>query len=269
VKAGTVLTTLNAEIDSSLGVSMSGAYPTPKYRLDIHTSPVTVSKFGNSDALYVGKGLLGFNTYYNGGWKYGFGSTTSFGDFISHTPGTGELDFSISTAGGAQDSTMANNTRMRMFHGGVVTIGGAASDSLDSLFYVKGSSHTSGNALFDKNVTVRHLSSITTTPTYTAGTGAGTAPTITVTGTDLSGNVSVLTGAAPAGTNATIVTITFNSAYGTAPYVILQPANALTALLSGVSGVYVTSGTGTFLIVSGSTALTTLTTYSWNYTVVQ
>lgn len=110
-------------------------------------------------------------------------------------------------------------------------------------------------------------------PTIAAGAGAGTAPTISgggngLIGTDISGRVTLTTGTIPTAA-ATIVTITFNRPYGSAPYVLLYPANAATALLSGVSMVYVTSTTTTFLIVAGTTALTAATQYSWNYQAAQ
>lgn len=124
-----------------------------------------------------------------------------------------------------------------------------------------------------KSVSLQHVIGNTSAPTISAGTGAGTSPTASVAGTDLGGTVTVTTGTTPAGTNATVVTITFNVPYGVAPSAInLTPANALTAALSGVSMVFVdptATSTTVFTIVSGTTALTTATTYKWFYTIVQ
>jgi len=105
------------------------------------------------------------------------------------------------------------------------------------------------------------------TPTIAAGTGAGTTPTVSVQGTNLSGLVTVTTGSAPAGTNAIVATITYAGGltYPTDSYVVLYPANALTATLSGISMVYATGTTTTFVITSGTTALTGASTYLWNY----
>lgn len=114
----------------------------------------------------------------------------------------------------------------------------------------------------------QHIIGTGTAPTIAAGAGAGTSPTVAVTGHDSAGQISVASGTLPTGTNAVVVTVTFNSAYGTAPYVILYPANAATALLSGATMVYVVGSTGTFTINSGTTGITAATTYLWNYVVI-
>lgn len=121
------------------------------------------------------------------------------------------------------------------------------------------------------NTKTNHLIGRTSAPTIAAGTGAGTSPTVVITnGTDISGIVDVTTGTTPAGTNAIIATITFNSAYGAAPNIQLTPNNANAAgLAATLTMVYVTSTTTTFVITSGTTALTASTQYKWFYTVVQ
>ena len=115
--------------------------------------------------------------------------------------------------------------------------------------------------------TITHIIGNSATPGIAAGAGAGTSPTVSVAGTDLAGAVSITTGTLPTGTNAVVATITFATAYGAAPYVVLQPSNALTATLTGVSMVFVTSTTTTFVITSGTTALTAATAYKWNFMV--
>jgi hypothetical protein len=121
------------------------------------------------------------------------------------------------------------------------------------------------------NVKSKHLIGRTSAPTIAAGTGAGTTPTLVVTNaTDMSGIVDVTTGTTPAGTNSTIATITFNTAYGAAPNVIISPNNANAAgLAAALTMVYVTSTTTTFVITSGTTALTAATQYKWFYQVIQ
>lgn len=110
-------------------------------------------------------------------------------------------------------------------------------------------------------------------PTWAAGTGAGTSPTLFNAGTDLAGTITVVTGTVPTGTNAIIATATFAVAYTSAPgAVILFPANAATALLSGLTAVYVdqaTISTTSFVIKSGTTGLVAATTYLWYYIVIQ
>lgn len=125
-------------------------------------------------------------------------------------------------------------------------------------------------AFFDKlaNLSIPHLLGKTSAPSIAAGAGAGTSPTVSVTGSDLAGEITVTTGTLPTGTNATIVTLTFTAAYGTAPSVVLTPSNAITAVLSGVTQTFVNSTTTTFLLKSGTTALTASTTYKWMYHVI-
>jgi len=88
----------------------------------------------------------------------------------------------------------------------------------------------------------------------------------------LGGYISVTTGTAPS-LSSTIVTVTFNVAYGVAPRSItLTPANAATASLSGLNMVFIDQAgitTAVFVITSGATALVGATAYKWYYTVIQ
>jgi len=128
------------------------------------------------------------------------------------------------------------------------------------------------------NLKSNHLIGRTSAPTVSAGAGSGTSPTVTIVAgsTDLAGIVSVVTGTTPTGTNAIIATITFNTAYGAAPKVILLPANRNANGLVGVNQVLVpaageTNGvtTTTFVIESNTTALTASTTYLFSYHIIQ
>ena len=117
-----------------------------------------------------------------------------------------------------------------------------------------------------------HMKGISSTPTIAAGTGAGTSPTVSITGSDMAGWISVVAGTAPA-TSATIVTITFNVAYSTAPVCVsLTPANSTAAGLNATSMVFVNRAgitTTTFAITSGTASLTGASTYEWYYSVLQ
>jgi len=121
-------------------------------------------------------------------------------------------------------------------------------------------------------LSVTHLSSITSAPTIAAGTGAGTSPTVTVTGSDLGHQVNVTTGTSPTAT-ATVATITFNVAYGSAPKaVVLTPANSVTAALNGTAQVYVDASSTTttvYVIKVGSGGLAASTAYQWMVQVIQ
>jgi hypothetical protein len=107
------------------------------------------------------------------------------------------------------------------------------------------------------------------TPTFTAGPGAGTGPTILIGGNDMSGSIQLSTGTGPSGSNALIVTITFATVYGAAPTgVVLFPGNAATAALTSAQVPFVaTPGTSHFNIDGGATALAASTTYIWYFRV--
>jgi hypothetical protein len=110
-----------------------------------------------------------------------------------------------------------------------------------------------------------------TNPTIGAGTGAGTSPTVSITGKDLGGYISVTTGTVPS-LSATVATISFGNSRTAKPRsIVLTPANAAAAALSGVNMVYVSESnisTTSFLILSGTTALTGSTQYKWFYQVI-
>ncbi|WP_462266092.1 beta strand repeat-containing protein [Mucilaginibacter sp.] len=115
-----------------------------------------------------------------------------------------------------------------------------------------------------------HLKGLSAAPTITAGTGAGASPTITISGTDVSGTITLTTGSSPAA-GAVIATLTFNSAYGSAPHPAGNPAakNAVTASLTGNASPYFTTTTTTLVLNGNSTALAPNTTYVWDYTLTQ
>jgi hypothetical protein len=119
---------------------------------------------------------------------------------------------------------------------------------------------------------VTHIIGNSSAPTIAAGTGAGTSPTISISGTDAGGFISLTTGTSPSA-SATVFTVTFNVAYGAAPKsVVLTPGGPNTATLSGNAAVYAdeaSTSTTQFIAKVGSTNLTAATTYIWYYHVIQ
>jgi len=108
----------------------------------------------------------------------------------------------------------------------------------------------------------------TTAPSITAGTGAGTAPTVSVTGNGRGGQISITTGTSPS-TAATIATMTYATAYSAAPSaVVITPANAATAALTSAAPYISASNAGNFVMTSNASALTGSTAYKWNYSVI-
>lgn len=125
-----------------------------------------------------------------------------------------------------------------------------------------------------RSVQINHLTGSGTISSVAGGTGAGTAPTITMGSgsTDLNGYIDVTTGTGCA-TDATVVTITFGLPYATAPKtIILSPANKATQNLAIGQQCFVNQAgiaTTTFAITSNGTALADATAYKWYYFIVQ
>lgn len=134
-----------------------------------------------------------------------------------------------------------------------------------------GSLTTGGGLNVTKTAIAKHFGGQGTAPTGAVGTGAGTSPgsvTFDASANDAGGVVSVTTGTLPVATG-TVFTVTFNGAYATAPHIVIAPANAATALLSGATMVVPSATTTTFVITAGATGLVAATAYSWFYHIVQ
>jgi hypothetical protein len=179
-------------------------------------------------------------------------NTTNWTTWVGNTSRASTTDFSNSNSWYTSIGNAANSASgwPNFLPAGTLTVGGAASFTGASL-------------------TAKHYIGGSGTPTNAAATGAGTGPTITVTGTDAAGTLQVATGTSPA-VSAAIVTVTFNAAYGAAPYCQIAPANATTAALSGPSTPYISStATSNFVVSSNTTALAASTTYKWFYDCTQ
>lgn len=256
VQAG-VLVIAAVQLEAKGGVSLDS-----NQSLAMGTNSKITGNFGTGEANFTTSQTLGANHIYN--WTSGTVNATlptAVGiqgrEYIINNAGTGVvtlLTTSAQTIAGKASAaiTLAQNQFITVF-----------SDNANwQIHSTNISSLLIGNFT---SVNTQHIQGTGTAPTIAAGVGAGSSPTVSITGSDTAGAVSVTTGTLPTGTNAVVATITFNTAYGTAPYIVLQPANAITATLSGVSMVFVTSTTTTFVITSGTTALTAATTYKWNY----
>ena len=78
----------------------------------------------------------------------------------------------------------------------------------------------------------------------------------------------ITTGTSPT-VNAVLATITYNTAFSTAPVVVITPANAATASLAAAQAVWVNITTTGFTINTNTTAVVSSTAYKWNYVVIQ
>jgi hypothetical protein len=101
-------------------------------------------------------------------------------------------------------------------------------------------------------------------------TGAGTSPTVVINGNGIAGSISLTTGTSPA-TSARIIELTMAASFTTNPVVIITPANAAAAALSGNKQVYVDDAAvlaNKWSLKSGSTALDASTAYVWYFHVI-
>jgi len=129
--------------------------------------------------------------------------------------------------------------------------------------------NTSGAIVTTNDITAKHIKGNSGALSIAASTGAGTSPSaVSVTGTDMSGVVSLTTGTSPS-VNAVLATITYNTAFSTAPVVVITPANAATASLAAAQAVWVNITTTGFTINTNGTAVGASTAYKWNYVVIQ
>lgn len=207
--------------------------------------------------------------------------------FASHTSGTVALMLgtvgNIQVNGSGGTTTWARSVQA----GGAITAGtvtnwarfyaGAGSGSAGANYSFYGEPNA-GIGYFADGISTLHLIGNSGTPTIAAGSGAGTSPTLSVTGTDLGGTISITTGTSPGGAGSYIATITFNTAYSLPPRaVIIMPSSPNAAALTGSNAQPFVPGLGstneptttTFTIQANGTGLTASTTYTWSYMVIQ
>lgn len=202
-----------------------------------------------------------------GGYYVG---TYSSPGLIYDGTGTG----SITLASGNGTIQTGNGQQINVLNSGgstVVNLAGGAASYFNG--YSVGIGNTSPSYLLDVTGSARHTHLVGggSTPTLAAGTGAGTSPTLAIVGTDTAGKISVTTGTAPAA-SAVIVTMTFGTAFTSAPYCMVTPGNAATATLPSTANKvpYVSAtATTTMTFTQGSAALTASTAYVWFYHCIQ
>jgi hypothetical protein len=115
---------------------------------------------------------------------------------------------------------------------------------------------------------VIHLDGFGSAPTISTNSGSGlSGASATITGSDLSGEITINTGLTPA-VNASIVTVNFNTTYGAAPYVVLWPSSATSSVVGFLP--YVTSTINGFSVFNPvALGLAGSTTYKYNFLCAQ
>lgn len=214
------------------------------------------AQIGSSETFFVrGTGLA---QSWNRNPNTGGMSATAGGYQWNHTQNAaGASDFLTLATYSANGSSTQNNA-FSVNSLGNVGIGAAA---------VNGTALTVGGA-----VSVTKLVGSSTAPTIARGSGLGTGASTVVSvtnATDLSGIIGVVTGTTALGTSTTLATVTFNTPYTTAPNVVIYPANAAAMNLVKGTEVYPTSTASVMTINTNTAALSSGTTYSWTYHVIQ
>jgi hypothetical protein len=133
-------------------------------------------------------------------------------------------------------------------------------DTADMTILVSGPMTVSGSITVDG-----HIVTGGATPSIAAGAAACTSPTVSLSGDDTTGLITVTTGTGC--TSAGILaTLTFANTFGAAPHVTLTPATA-----PAVAQGYVDAATlsGTSFNLDAATAPLSSTTYKWEYQVMQ
>ena len=248
LKVNTTGTNNNAIGNSALFANSTGTFNTA-----IGNSALNTNTIGSYN-IAVGKSALTGNTSGTGNIGIGYNA------MATNATGT----YNIAIGYGANISEGLTNA---------IAIGQSATNATANSIQLGNTSvtkvNTSGAITTSSDIIAKHLKGNSGALSITASTGAGTTPSaISVAGTDMSGVVTLTTGTSPS-MNAILATITYNSAFATAPVVVITPANAATASLTNAQAVWVSIATGNFAINTNATALNASTIYKWNYVVIQ
>jgi hypothetical protein len=264
-------------ISSRLG---NGAVADTYYGMLI-TSPSGGGTINDEYGLYIDDHSTGTNTSYN---LYSVGSATK--NIFEGSVGVGnavapnKLSINVLTtadpdaqlAVGTDSATSkgivvqavasqsANLQEWQSSTGTVLASIGASGDLAVVNATVNGTLTVNGNSTFNGHIITGNSSGSTT---VAAGAGAGAGATASVTGNDTSGKITITTGTGSA--SGLLGTVTFAQSFGTAPNIMLTPANG-----NGSSIQYfVGSSNTTSFTINANNAPADSTTYTYYYHVMQ
>jgi len=178
-------------------------------------------------------------------------SNSFFGRLAAASTGT----LSFGTAIGSQATVSASNT-IQLGRNGVDSV------SCGSSLSVRGSQVTDSNGHL-----VRTEASGTVTVAVGSGAGSGASAVLATNPTDSTGLITLTTGSSPLGNNV-LINLTFAQMYTVAPVMIITPANAAAAALTGTSVPFVDQNFTTGSRLLAQSALAASTVYSWWYHVM-
>lgn len=236
------------------------------------------------DATYLSDNTLGTGTIYDTGTGTVYaGQTNGSGNYVLQAASSVELSTNTNVTGSLaatsnvtgvtlQGSTSVLSPLLDRANAGTLSIGTANATAITIAksgvsTTIAGTLTVSEAATFNGTLTVNgHIIGGGSTPSIAAGVAACTTPTVSVTGSDTAGTVTVTTGTGCL-SSGKLATITFAAAFGSAPRVTLTAAGANAAGLNS----YIddaTISTTTFDIGTSAIPLST-TTYKWYYHAIQ
>lgn len=206
---------------------------------------------------------------------YSLGGTPTLASNLSVASGV-----DIVAAGGASDIDYSLSSGVFKTPTGVSTFAGSANNFTATINPTSDLAAALGSSSKRwTEVDFRHLvSGQAAAPTFTAKTGLGTTPTITIAGSDTSMLITFTVGGGSPAANAELMVVSYNTAYAIKPKAVqLTPVNAAARALSGVldAEIYVDNDsadttTGGFAISVTSNALNaTQGPYEFSVTVIQ
>jgi len=266
---------------SGIVAEISGDNLTTGSALYVHSSSITSGYLVDieatnasgttSNGLYVSNN----STTGNAIQAVGYGNPNYSAIFAQTTPATDGTGYTVSTSNHTINSQIYGNSAYSFaVYGRVVSapspsagvLGYYGTDDWGALGYYNGTKY---GGYFKGSVALSdgHLRSIqTTAPSITAGVGAGTGPTVSlINATDVAGTIKVITGTAPA--SGTVVTVTYNTAYTTAPIVVFSPKNGNAAAKATV--VCISTSTTTGFTIWANTLSASTDSYLWTYMVIE
>jgi hypothetical protein len=235
---------------------------TPTFKLDIAAGDVNLS---NGRSIRFG-GLPALSTN-------SAGTTTSITNFVPGGKVSAQADnFVIQDANATHQSLSIDSNGAAIFSNRTDSTTGfqiqnAANSTTVLNVDTTNKIVTVSSLVSTGNITVSgHIITSGTAPGIAAGTAACTTPTVSVSGNDTSGIITVTTGTGCAASG-TLATISFATAFGAAPHVLLTPGSS-TALTLGAYVDDATITTNSFVLGTNSAPINS-TAYKWNYEVLQ
>ena len=239
--------------NSSYGVSALTSNTTGAYNTGMGFNALINSTTGNYN---VGVGMYALRNISTGGNNVGIGYNTMSSNYTGSN--NVAIGFNANIAEGVSNASSIGNGATNSTSNSIV-LGNTAITRVS----------TWGTIVTTNDINAKHIKGNSGALSIAASTGAGTSPSaVSVTGTDMSGVVALTTGTSPS-INAVLATITYNTAFSSAPVVVITPANAATASLAATQAVWVNITTTGFTINTNGTAVGASTAYKWNYVVIQ